>query len=414
MIVDEAAMNDMRLMARLLGATEKAGAKLLLVGDEKQVPPVQAGSPFRTLKQELGFAELTENRRQKEEWQREASGEIRGGQVREALTRYAEAGMIEIVQTREEAIRKTVEEWKKSFDPKTPEKSLLTAYRRKDVAEMNRQAREVLQEKGELGSLEARIRVTDREGNHRAERTFSEGDRIVFLKNSRALDVKNGTVGTVEKIGLDGRGEWSFRVQTDDGKPVVFSPAEYAQVDHGYATTIHKSQGATVERSFNLVGGTGLEELYVQLTRQKEGARIVMVEDMLNQAADESGIDMAPTKKMTEYAQDLAEKQGVELLDVNLTDFESCRDFLNKWSDHRIVGKGIDFGLEKVGSLIESLSRSREKANILDFEIEKIREIGKERDPATIEIETEKEIGPRPKTGKIRETTSKRGLELGM
>ena len=260
-IVDEAAMNDTRLMARLVGATEKDGAKLVLVGDEKQVPPVLAGSPFRTLKRELGFSELTENRRQRVEWQREASGEIRAGKVREALARYADVGMIEIIPTREDAIRKTVEAWGKDFDPATPERSILTAYRRADVREMNQLARETMKDKGALGNISSRIRITDREGVPRDERTFAVGDRIVFLKNSRALDVKNGTMGTLEKIGLDGRGEWTFRVRTDDGKMVAFSPADYGQIDYGYATTIHKSQGATVERSFNLVGGTGLEEL---------------------------------------------------------------------------------------------------------------------------------------------------------
>ena len=414
-IVDEAAMNDTRLMARLVGATEKAGAKLVLVGDEKQVPPVLAGSPFRTLKRELGFAELTENRRQRVEWQREASGKIRAGKVREALARYAEAGMIEIVPTREDAIRKTVEAWGKAFDPAIPERSLLTAHRRADVREMNRLARESMKDKGALGDISARVRITDREGGPRDELTFAVGDRIVFLKNSRALDVKNGTMGTVEKIGLDGRGEWTFRVRTDEGKMVAFSPADYGQIDYGYATTIHKSQGATVERSFNLVGGTGLEELYVQLTRQKEGARIVMVEDQLDRAADEAGIDMAPTKRMIDYARDLSQKLAMELPDAFLLDFEACRDFLNRWADHRIgEDKKIDFGLEKVNSLIESLSRSWEKTNVLDYEVEENREIMKERDPVTIGIGTEKEMVSGNEIGKGQGARRERGLELGM
>ena len=415
MIVDEAAMNDTRLMGRLVGATEKARAMLVLVGDEKQVPPVSAGSPFRTLKRELGFAELTENRRQREEWQREASGEIRAGQVREALARYAEAGMIEIVRTKEEAIRKTVEEWHKDFDPATPERSLLTAYRRADVREMNRLARESMKDKGALGDISARIRITDREGVPQDDRTFAVGDRLVFLKNSRALNVKNGTMGTVEKIGLDGRGEWTVRVRTDDGKMVTFSPGDYGQIDYGYATTIHKSQGATVERSFNLVGGTGLEELYVQLTRQKEGARIVMIEDQLDRAADEAGFEMVPTKKMVEYARDLAKKQGIELPEACLSDFEACRDFLNNGSGLRInEDRQIDFELEKVGSLLESLSRSREKPNVLDFQIEETREIEKDWDSSIVRIEAEKEIVSRAETGKSRKMTRERGLELGM
>ena len=110
-----------------------------------------------------------------------------------------------------------------------------------------------------------------------------------------------------------------------------------------------------------MVGGTGLEELYVQLTRQKEGARIVMVEDQLDRAADEAGFEMVPTKKMVEYARNLAKKEGIKLPEACLSDFEACRDFLNKGSGHRIdEDRQIDFELEKVGSLIESLSRSRE------------------------------------------------------
>ena len=186
------------------------------------------------------------------------------------------------------------------------------------------------------------------------------------------------------------------------------------QIDHGYATTIQKSQGATVERSFNLVGGNGLEELYVQLTRQKEGAWIVMIEDQLDRAADDAAIEMAPMKRMIDYSRDLVDKQGVALPEACRTDFESCRDFLNKWSHNRIEDSEIDFGLEKVSSLIESLSKSRKKANALDYEIEENREVGKEREPAIVGIEAEKEFGSNIEVGKSRETTRKSGLKLGM
>ena len=262
--------------------------------------------------------------------------------------------------------------------PTAPEKPILTAYRRRDMEEMNRKAREILKEKGVLGSLDTRVNVTDRSGEFRDTRTFCEGDRIVFLKNSKALDVKNGTTGTLEKIGLDGRGEWTFRVRTDEGKTVVFSPEDYAVIDHGYAQTIHKSQGATVEKSFNLVGGTGLEELYVQMTRHKGEAHIALVEDQIDRTADEVGIEMNPTGKMVDYARDLSRKLEVEFPEVCRTDFEACRDFLNKWSNHRIEDEEIDFGLEKVESLIESLSRSRERANVLDYEIKEELEITEE------------------------------------
>ncbi|MHB1670268.1 MobF family relaxase, partial [Thiomonas sp.] len=140
-VVDEAAMNDTRLMAGLIRETGKAGAKLLLIGDESQVPPVAAGNPFKTLKKELGYAEVTENRRQRENWQKEASREIRDGKVAEGLQKYLSADMMVLAKDRDEAIEKTVEAWAKAFDPKTPEKTLLTAYRRADVLELNAAAR---------------------------------------------------------------------------------------------------------------------------------------------------------------------------------------------------------------------------------------------------------------------------------
>ena len=136
-------------------------------------------------------------------------------------------------------------------------------------------------------------------------------------------------------------------------------------------------------------GGNGLEELYVQLTRQKEGARIVMIEDMLDRTTNETGIDLIPTEKMVRYAQDLSQKYDADLPKVAKTDFEVCRDFLNKWSNHRIEDEGIDFSLEKVESMIGSLSRCREKANVLDYDIEKTSEIEKEWDSVTTGIGTE-------------------------
>ena len=150
-----------------------------------------------------------------------------------------------------------------------------------------------------------------------------------------------------------------------------------------------------------------MEELYVQLTRHKEGARICMVEDQLDRAFNEAGIDLVPTKRMTEYAWDLAEKQGVVLPEACRIDFESCRDFLNKWSGRRggIEDETFDFGLEKVGLLIDSLSRRREKANVLDYEIEECREFGKEREMKRIPSPEKENIVAGSVTGKRREAT---------
>ena len=108
------------------------------------------------------------------------------------------------------------------------------------------------------------------------ERAFAAGDRIVFLENNRDLGVKNGMLGTVAGVAdgritaqLDGRGrDGAVRV-------VSVSTADYAAVDHGYATTIHKTQGATVDRSFVMASGTMDRHLtYVAMTRHRDGAQL--------------------------------------------------------------------------------------------------------------------------------------------
>ena len=372
-VVDEAAMVGTRLLHRLQTQAAKAGAKLILVGDEAQVPPVSAGSPFRRLKKEVGAVELTENRRQKKEWQQEASREIREGSVREALMRYAKEQMIEVVPTKEDAIRTNVENWDRSFDPDKPADAILTSFRREATALQNQAAREKMKERGILGMLEATVQVRDRTGQSKGKRDFAQGDRIAFGKNDRKVGVMNGENGTVERIEKDKQGEWEFRVKKDDGKIVTFSPSAYSQIDHGYAITINKSQGMTAARSFNLVGGTGLEHLYVQMTRHEQGAHLVLVEDQIDRAAEEAGIDLPPTEKMLKFMETFAGDREIDIPEETRTNFDACRKWLNSYA-YRIGGNvgdatELDFGLEKVASLIDLMGRSREKVNAMDFDI---------------------------------------------
>src|SRR3546814_6916925 len=77
----------------------------------------------------------------------------------------------------------------------------------------------------------------------RGARDFATGDRIMFLKNERGLGVRNGTLGKVEQVSPE-----RMAVKLDDGRSVAFDLKDYAHVDHGYAATIHKSQGVTVDR----------------------------------------------------------------------------------------------------------------------------------------------------------------------
>lgn len=104
-----------------------------------------------------------------------------------------------------------------------------------------------------------------------AERAFAAGDRVVTTRNDRAVGVVNGQAGVI--AGIRSR---QIEVRFDDGRWVQI-PERYASeghLDHGYATTAHRAQGATVDRAFVL----GSDELYREwgytaLSRHRQEAR---------------------------------------------------------------------------------------------------------------------------------------------
>ena len=275
LVVDEAGMVGSRQMERVLSAAQQAGAKVVLVGDPEQLQAIEAGAAFRALAERHGAAEIGAVRRQRAGWQREATRELATGRTGAALGRYEQAGLVQGAETREAACAALVAGWDAERRAAPEQSRVILAYTRADVAALNRQARERLREAGELG--EEREVTTER-----GARAFAAGDRVMFLKNDRGLGVKNGTLGTVEEIEAGGR----FTVRLDgagaggagaDGsaRRVGFDVGEYGHVEHGYAATIHKAQGVTVERTHVLASGLmDRHAAYVALTRHRDGVAL--------------------------------------------------------------------------------------------------------------------------------------------
>jgi ATP-dependent exoDNAse (exonuclease V) alpha subunit len=113
------------------------------------------------------------------------------------------------------------------------------------------------------GDLGDEVRVTVERGG----RSFASGDRVMFLQNERGLGVKNGTLGTVEQVRAQ-----SMAVRTDNGRSVQFDLKDYNKIDHGYAATIHKAQGMTVDRTHVLATpGMDAHSSYVAPSRHRDG-----------------------------------------------------------------------------------------------------------------------------------------------
>src|SRR5487761_21748 len=265
LVIDEAGLVGTREFALVLERAESAGAKVVLVGDPEQLQAIEAGAPFRGLTSQAGMVELTEVRRQRKAWQKEATRQLATGRTGQALEAYISRQGVLGASTRQEARETMLTAWAKDGRENSGESRLMLAYTRDDVQALNAGARALRAANGELGKGE----VIETE---RGAREFAAGDRLYFLKNERGLRVKNGSLGTIEKVRdgvlqvrLDGEGERRVAVDT----------RWYRHLDHGYAATVYKAQGTTVDRSYILATPHyDRHSTYVALSRHREEATV--------------------------------------------------------------------------------------------------------------------------------------------
>lgn len=260
LVLDEAGMVASKQMAGFVEAVTKAGAKLVLVGDPEQLQPIEAGAAFRSIVERIGYAELETIYRQKESWMRAASLDLARGRIETAIATYAGQRRVIGENLKAEAVDRLIADWDRCYDP--AKSTLILAHLRRDVRMLNMMAREKLVARGVV-SEGYQFRTED--GICR----FDVGDQIVFLKNDSTLRVKNGMLGKVIEaapgriVAVVGKGDARREVSVDQRL--------YRNLDHGYATTIHKSQGATVDR-VRVLASLSLDRhlTYVAMTRHRE------------------------------------------------------------------------------------------------------------------------------------------------
>jgi Ti-type conjugative transfer relaxase TraA len=256
LVIDEAGMIGSRQMERVISEAQKRGAKVVLVGDPEQLQAIEAGAAFRSMAERHGAIEITGIRRQQEEWQRTATRQLATGRTAEALEAYDRAGHIYSGPTREAARATLINHWDE--DRRSSPSVLILTHSNEDVRLLNQAARERVRASSGLGK-DVTLQT------ERGERSFARGDRVMFFRNERSLGVKNGTLGTIERISRS-----RMAVMLDDRKSVAFDLKDYAQIDHGYAATIHKAQGMTVDR-VHVLATPGMDRhgAYVALSRHR-------------------------------------------------------------------------------------------------------------------------------------------------
>jgi Ti-type conjugative transfer relaxase TraA len=270
LVIDEAGMIGTKQLERMLAAADKARAKVVLVGDPEQLQAIEAGAPFRGIVGEVGMIELTQVRRQTQAWAREATQALSRGETAHALAVYEEHGEIVPTATKLEARDHLLAAWSADADRASSQSRLILAYTREDVRELNAAAREIRKNRHELGRSHL-IATT------RGDRELSPNDRIVFLRNEKSLGVKNGSLGTIEAIE---HGVLQVHLDDKEETQVVVDTRDYQDLDYGYATTIHKSQGSTVDRAYVLASRYfDRHTSYVALSRHREAATLFYAQE---------------------------------------------------------------------------------------------------------------------------------------
>ncbi|MBZ9794282.1 Ti-type conjugative transfer relaxase TraA [Mesorhizobium sp. ES1-4] len=307
LVIDEAGMVGTRQLERVLSHAADVGAKIVLVGDPQQLQAIEAGAAFRSIHERHGGVEIGQVRRQREDWQRAATRDLATGRIGAAISAYDTQGMVHQAATRDEARSDLVERWDRDRQAQPQTSRIILTHTNDEVRALNHAARERMRAAGDLGE-EMQVAV------ERGARAFASGDRVMFLRNERGLGVKNGTLGVIEDVSTK-----SMSVRTDDGRSVRFDLKDYAHIDHGYAATIHKAQGMTVDRTHVLATpGMDAHSSYVALSRHRDGMDLhyggddFATRDRLVRALSrDRAKDMASDYEQIDPAQSYAERRGI-------------------------------------------------------------------------------------------------------
>jgi conjugative relaxase-like TrwC/TraI family protein len=285
LIVDEASLAGTLTLDTLATQARAVGAKLLLVGDHRQLSSVAAGGAFGLLATETRAVELTSLWRFRHPWEATAGQQLRVGDP-SCLDTYAADGRLHEGPA-EAMTADAYTAWDHAV--RQGRSAVLIAADTVTVTELNTQARTARVAAGlvEPGG----VRLHD-------DTTAGVGDSIVTRLNRRDLRtstgawIRNGDLWNVTARDTDGT-LTAQRIGRDGdhhaARSVVRLPAGYvaAHVELGYATTAHRAQGMTVDAAFAILRpGVSREVAYVAMTRGRTDNQVFIATDTPDMAYD--------------------------------------------------------------------------------------------------------------------------------
>jgi conjugative relaxase-like TrwC/TraI family protein len=264
--LDEAGMADTSRLDRLAATVERTGAKLVAIGDGAQLPSIGAGGMFDRLAEIAPSAQLSNVRRTLDHAEQQAWADLRAGRSDRAMAHYLRRGHLHMTDTRDQAVERAVGDWARLTREYSIEQvALISDASNLEIDRLNARAQHYRAERGELGDIEAQV-----SGVNYGVRA---GDRVAMIDqhHERGVErVENGARGEVIDINeagevliqFDATSQWRTLAGDDLGRLRL-----------GYASHIHRAQGATVSRTLVVTGGwqTSKEPAYVEASRAREG-----------------------------------------------------------------------------------------------------------------------------------------------
>lgn len=306
LIVDEAGLLGSRQMHAILQRVERAGARLILLGDRKQLQPIAAGSGLSLVARAIEPAHIQKIVRQHEPWMRTAVTDFGRGNALSALVAFKAHDRLVEADGRAAAIRATVDRVSVDQLGHANATELLIARTNADVSALSQEVRLRLKHAGKLVGKDVEVDAVTPSG-HSSQIALAPGDRIRFLIRNDDLGVVNGTLATVHAIQSapilrDGQQQAAAWIDADiDGRRVRFCTRDIsdeqgrARIGWAYATTVFGSQGTTVEKAVVLLTPAfDRHQIYVASSRARQETLLVFDRHSVEQLMESGTSPQAP------------------------------------------------------------------------------------------------------------------------
>lgn len=262
-IVDEAAMISTPSLAEFFKVAKEIKGKVILFGDDRQLASVERGGMFRTLIGKVGSCELFAVLRQ-QGWQKEVSELLAKERTGEAVKKLSDQGALHWDATKEESMTSLIQKWREDQVYDRDKSQLILAKKNVDVDAINKATREIRLREREISPKGYEYQTA------RGKECFSQKDRVCFTQTDKKLGIANGVFGEIRELS-----DTHCLVRLDNGNSVSFNPEIYHGMKLGYASTVYKAQGKTIDRVYVLHDkGTNNHLSYVALTRQSSQLKI--------------------------------------------------------------------------------------------------------------------------------------------